>query len=97
MVIDQINVGGITFLEAEDDAPVAAHRNAPISREVSFQRVKAKPRHVMFLGPGGHVQPRKDAGKFVRMLRVHLAPVVVFVQAFQPAMPKMPDHRAFVK
>jgi hypothetical protein len=39
MVIDQIDIRGIAPLEAEDDPPVDANGDAPITRELTFQRM----------------------------------------------------------
>jgi hypothetical protein len=40
VVIDQINIDCIALLEAEDDPPVGAHGNAPITGKLAPQRVQ---------------------------------------------------------
>jgi hypothetical protein len=55
--------------------------------------VQPEARDVKLLRPGRCVEPRQHAGYFVRMLRVDLAAVVVFVKAAKAAIPKAPNHR----
>jgi hypothetical protein len=45
------------------------------------------------LWPSAFIEARQHAGYFIGMLRRNFAPVVVFVEAFQAAMSKMPDHQ----
>ena len=40
VVIEVVDVDGVAVLEAEDDAPVGAHRHGPVPREVSLEPVK---------------------------------------------------------
>jgi hypothetical protein len=44
VVIDQIDIGGIALLEAEDDAPIGPHSHAPVPRELAAQRMEPEPR-----------------------------------------------------
>ena len=44
VVIDQINIHGIALLEAENDPPVGANGDAPITGELAFKRVQPKAR-----------------------------------------------------
>jgi len=39
VVIDQIDIRGIALLEAKDDPPVGANGDAPMTRELTFQRM----------------------------------------------------------
>jgi hypothetical protein len=40
MIVDQIDIAGGPTLEAEDDAPVAGHRDRPDTREVALETVQ---------------------------------------------------------
>jgi hypothetical protein len=44
VVIDQINIRGIALLEAEDDPPVGANGDTPITSQLAFQRMQPKAR-----------------------------------------------------
>jgi hypothetical protein len=39
VIIDQVNIGGVAAFEAENNSPVTAHRDAPVSGKVAFQRM----------------------------------------------------------
>jgi hypothetical protein len=39
VVIDQVNIGGIALLKAEDDPPVGANGDAPITGKLALQLV----------------------------------------------------------
>jgi len=58
MVINQINIRGAATFEPEDNAPVGAYRDAPITGEVTFQRMEPETGQVKFLWPGGLIEPR---------------------------------------
>jgi hypothetical protein len=92
VVIDQIDIRGVALLETENDAPVGTDGDAPITRELAFQRVQPKARQIELLRACRHIEPGQHARNLICMLRVHLAPVVVFVKAAQAAMSKATDH-----
>jgi hypothetical protein len=92
VVIDQINIGYVTVLEAKDNAPVSADSDAPKPDEVALQRVQPEARKVHILGPRRTVQKRKHAGDFIDVLGVQAAAVVVCVKAFQASVPKPSQH-----
>ena len=81
MVIDQVNIRGIALFEAENDAPVGTDGDAPITRELAFQRVQPKARQIELLRACRHIEPGQHARDLICMLRVHLAPIVVFIKA----------------
>jgi len=97
VVIDQINIGGVALLKAEDDPPVGAHGDAPVPREVAFERMEPEARQVELFRSGRFVETGQHTGDFVHVLRVHLAPVIVFVKSSQAAMSKLSDHRQYVQ
>jgi hypothetical protein len=92
VVIDQINIRGVALLKAKNNPPVGAYRDAPISGQVASQRMQAEAGQVELIRFRRLVEARQHAGDFVRMLRVQLAPVVVFIKPPQAAMSKAPDH-----
>ena len=85
------------MLKAEDNPPIRADGDAPISSKVASERVKPETGQIELLGSGGFIEPREYAGDFVRMLRVDFTAVVVFVKASQAAMSKASESSRFVR
>src|SRR6266849_6019181 len=44
VIVDQINIGYVTVIEAKDDAPVGTDGDAPKAGEVAFQQVQPEAR-----------------------------------------------------
>lgn len=42
MVIDEIDLAGVSVLEPEDNAPVSGHRYGPEARKVALERMQTK-------------------------------------------------------
>jgi hypothetical protein len=53
---------------------------APITRQLAFQRVQPKAREIELLRARRYIDPSQHARDLVGVLRVQLAPVVVFVK-----------------
>ena len=68
MVIDQINIVGIAFLESEDDAPVRPYGHAPKALEITFQGVEMKTGQVHVLRLSGKVQDGQDILDLLEMI-----------------------------
>ena len=61
MIVDQIDVEGISILKAKDDPPVAGHSHAPKSLKVASERMEAKAVNTHILGLLGDIEARQDA------------------------------------
>ena len=85
------------MLETEDDPPVGAYCDAPISCEVAPEWVQPEARQVEVVWASCCIQPGQHARDFVHVLRVYFTPVVVFVKAAQPAMSKASNHTQVYK
>jgi hypothetical protein len=94
VIVDQINIGYVTVIEAKDDAPVGADGDAPKAGEVAFQQVQPEARKVHILGACRAIQKRQHASDFIDVLGVQAAAVAVYVEAFQASVLKAPEHSA---
>jgi len=52
VVVDQRHIRGMAALKTENDAPVGAHCDRPISRPFALERVQTIPRKIESLGDG---------------------------------------------
>jgi hypothetical protein len=68
-------------LKPENDPPIGANSDAPITRQLSLQWVPPKARQIELLRACHYIGPGQHARDLVGVLRVQLAPVVVFVKA----------------
>jgi len=96
MVIEQIDIGGVALLEAKNDPPVGANGDAPIAGEVASQRVQPPARQIKVARLRRLVETRQHARDLVGVLNIHLAAVVIFIEASKASMTKPPDHLAMV-
>jgi hypothetical protein len=96
MEIDQINIRGVDLLEAEDDPPVGAHGDAPISGEVASERMQPKSRQVEL---SGRVAMSSRASMRAICPRAAGSPRGgrLFIKASEAAMAKSPDHGELLK
>jgi hypothetical protein len=80
MVINQIDVGHVAFLETKNDPPVGPDGDAPEAGEVAPERMQSEPRKVHVLRPRRAVQKREDTGDLIDVLCIQSAPVVVRIK-----------------
>jgi hypothetical protein len=92
MRVDQVDVAGMTGLEAEDDAPVARDADGPIPFHVSRERVKLEARKVHLLRLVGFVEAGEDTPDLIHPVRRKAFSIVFFIEPSEPAMPKALDH-----
>jgi hypothetical protein len=92
MIVDEIDVEGISVLEAKYDPPVAGHSDAPKSLKVAFERMEAKAMNAHILNPLGDIEARQDALDPADQVRPHATPVSPFVETLQATMPETYDH-----
>lgn len=57
VAIDQIDIGDVVLLEAEDDPPVGSDGNAPIARKRTFEGVQPETRQIALLRTGRLIEP----------------------------------------
>lgn len=91
MVIQQIDIGRVSALEAEDDPPIGPYRYAPEPRQLALERMQAKARQRHVIGSRRAIQARQHNPDLIDVLGVHPTPVVDLVQAPQAAMLEVPD------
>jgi hypothetical protein len=92
VVIDQIKVCRVALLEAKNDPPVGANRDAPITREIALERVQSPARQVELARLCRLIEPSQHARDFVSVLRVQFAAVVAFIEASEAPVAKPPNH-----
>jgi hypothetical protein len=61
VVVDQVDIKGITILETEGDAPVSRNRHAPVASSVTPEPVKTIPWHIEISRHSGTIQMGQDA------------------------------------
>ena len=75
MVVDQIDIEGVSILDPEDDAPVAGYAHGPEAMEVAGQRVQHLARQVHVARSRGGLQGGQDALDLVEQPRIDPADI----------------------
>ena len=86
MVVHQIDIVGLSVLEAEDHAPIGAHADRPEPFQITFERVQSKTRQVQCLDRKGVIECEQDILQLIDVLRRHLASVSALIKPLQAAM-----------
>jgi hypothetical protein len=94
MVVDQINIISVAFLEAEDDAPVCPDSHAPEGFKVAFEAVQSEAGQVHVVRPPGATQNEKDVFYFIDLIRGDAFGLALLKQPFQPFMPEAFNHKS---
>lgn len=92
MVVNQIDLSGVAFLEAEHDAPIGSNRHAPEIFLAAFKSVQSEARQIQVVGPAGATQNKEAVFDLFDLIRTDTFALAVFKQAFQSLMPESPDH-----
>ena len=69
VIVQQIDVDHLTLFEAEDDAPVCRHPDAPLPAAIAFERMQPQSGSVHVVGTARLIKHRQDvpeAGHEVR-------------------------------
>jgi hypothetical protein len=74
--------------ETEDDAPVGAHCDAPVTFQVPFERMQAIAGEIETLRAGGGVQQSQNFADFFNEIRPDEAGIVFLVEPLQALMVK---------
>ena len=94
MIVDELHVAGGAVREAEDDAPIGPHRDAPAALAVAFQRMQPEAGKIHVLHGSSRLQSRQDVLDLLDLLRCQPAAVARFVESLQPAVLETADHRS---
>jgi len=92
MIIDKIDVTGISFMKPKNNAPIRSYRNRPKSFKIAFQRMKPEGRLIHFFNPVGNRQNRQNESNTGDMLRIEFTAIIPFMQKLQPLMPNASYH-----
>jgi hypothetical protein len=93
VVVGEIDIEGSSLFEAENDASVAGHGDAPKTRQIAGKGVQPPARiqcHLTWFPDP--VQDSQDASDLVGILRWHTAPITVMPQPSQPLVTEARDH-----
>jgi len=81
MIINQVNVEGVTLFKAKDHAPVAADSDAPKPFQVAFQRMKTPAGKQSYIPrAGGFVDRQENVGYFLGERGGNVSPLACFVK-----------------
>jgi hypothetical protein len=78
VIIDQINIAGVAFIKAKNDAPICPDCNAPEVFEIALQAMQFEAGQVHVLGPPGSIQNGEDILYFFNMLSLEQLTVGAF-------------------
>jgi hypothetical protein len=78
MVVNQIDIEGVTILEAENDPPVSPYGNAPELLEITFQTMEFKSGQVQVFRLSRPIQNEKDVFHFFEVIRVNTFDFTLF-------------------
>jgi len=92
VIIDVINILGITLLEPKDDAPVRPDSNAPEASKIACQAVQSKAGQVHIFGLSGSIQYREDVLHFLSVIGADPFGISLFKKPSQPLMPEAANH-----
>jgi hypothetical protein len=65
MIVDEIDIECVAFLEAKNDPPIAADRDAPKALEIAAQPMQAQTHDLHVVDRNGGLQTGQQAGNFV--------------------------------
>ncbi len=97
MVINQIHIERITFLKAENDAPIAGYLHTPKALQRPFERVKVVARLIEVLRFDGDIKERKDIFDHLKLVLSDLTLVVPFIKPLQTSMFEFLNHMHTVR
>jgi len=92
VVVDQVDIKGITILETEGDAPVSRNRHAPVASSVTPEPVKTIPWQIEISRHSGTIQMGQDALNASQLVGSDPTVVALVVEALQAQVPKTLKH-----
>jgi hypothetical protein len=92
MIINQLNIKGVTILEPENDPPVCTNGDCPESFAVAFELMQAIAGKVEGLRRFRSIERGKNIFNSVGEVCPDLAAVALLEKPFQPPVLEAPDH-----
>jgi hypothetical protein len=92
MVIDEIDVTGISAFETKNHPPIPTYEHRPEALAIAPQRMQPEARSIHVLGFDRSIKTRKDALDFGNEIRPYLAAVAAIIEALQAAMFEISYH-----
>jgi hypothetical protein len=92
MVVDQVDIGPVGPVEAENDPPVGPDRDAPKTCEITLERVQAMARKRHVVGFCHPIELSQNAGNLGHIIRGDAPTVIVFVEPLQAFMANIFDQ-----
>ncbi len=83
MVIDEIDVTGISAFETKNQPPIPAYEHRPEALAIATQGVQPEARSIHVLRLGRSIKARQDALCLGHEIRPYLAAVAAIVKALQ--------------
>jgi len=97
MVVNQVDVASAVIFETENNPPVGAHRDGPVSLPIAFELVQAVAGKIESLRRGSSVQDRQNTLDFVGQVSAKAAAIVLLEQPLQALVLEADDHRGSVQ
>ena len=95
VIVNQLNIKGVSILKPEDDAPIRAHRNRPVSFPITLELVQPIARQIKSLGRGRNIEDRQDLLYRINQIRTDSAPVSLLIKPFQSSTVKAPGSSGY--
>lgn len=93
MVVDQVDIHGISALETEDDPQIPRDSHGPKAVEIAAQPMQPQPGSIHVFGTFGVVQLVENPPDPSNMGLWQPAAVILLLEAAQAAMAEVGDHR----
>jgi hypothetical protein len=92
MVIDKIDIESIPVFEPEDNPPIGADRDCPISFQITLERVKPKARPFHIPDVNCDIQQPQNVLDLIDMLWAHTPCATFLEQPLKAFVPEALDH-----
>lgn len=92
MIIDVIDIVGVTLLETKDDTPVRPDSNGPEAFKIACQAVQSEAGQIHVFMPPGSVENGEDIFHFLSMIGADPLRISRFEQPFQSFVPEATNH-----
>jgi len=92
VVVDQVDITGITILETECDTPIPRNAHAPVTSSVTPEPVKAIPWQIEIIGCSRTIQMSEDVPHTTQLVGPDLPAVALLVEALEALVAKALNH-----
>lgn len=86
MIVDIINVNGMTIFETEGYSPIARHRNGIVTPKPPCKCMQPESRYIHIAGRPTLVEHAKDASQFSNVVRCHSSRPTAIVECFEASV-----------